>query len=76
MRIENVNNSSSVAVQESNKLLNMVRNGLRLHGAVIMRDNEETQEIIQKLQTQFGSENVKIHKSDSVKIEVLNFKRS
>lgn len=67
----------SAAVMESPVVqrLNAVRRGLRKHGAVVLKDTELDREVIARLEKQFGKENVRVQRSDSIKVSVDNFKR-
>jgi len=73
MRIKPISRVASVPPSLLNQRLNAVRDGLRKYGAVVLKDNDMDKEIISRLQKQFGSENVKIEKSNTIKVEVKNF---
>lgn len=73
--ISGVGGVASVPPSPVVQRLNAVRRGLREHGAVILKDNQMDREVISRLQRQFGEENVRIEKSNTLKVSVDNFRR-
>lgn len=55
--------------------LNAVRRGLKQHGTVVLKDTDLDRQVIGRLETQFGKENVKVEKSNTLRVSVENFKR-
>lgn len=77
MKVNQVNSIARTAYAPASPVmqrLDAVRQGLRNHGAVILQDTELDREVIKRLETQFGSNNVRIEKSNAIKVTVSNFR--